>query len=80
MIQAVVPTDDRYGAAEKIAQQHGNLMTAQGILQLPQIHIGTVAQMAQHLRDSRDRYGLTHYTIQQPNLDTFASVIRQIRS
>ncbi|KLO33670.1 TIGR03621 family F420-dependent LLM class oxidoreductase [Mycobacterium haemophilum] len=75
LVQAVVPTDDRHGAAEKIARQHGNRMTAEEILQLPQIYLGTVTQMAQHLRDSRDRYGFTHYTIQQPNLDSFAPVI-----
>ncbi|ETW23790.1 TIGR03621 family F420-dependent LLM class oxidoreductase [Mycobacterium gastri] len=45
MIQAVVPTDDRRGAAEKIAQQHGNNMTAEEVLQLPQIHIGTITQI-----------------------------------
>ncbi|SEC51273.1 probable F420-dependent oxidoreductase, MSMEG_2516 family [Rhodococcus jostii] len=80
LIQAVVKTDDRQGAAAALAQRFGNLMSPDEILATPFVLVGTVDQMAAQLLRTRERYGFTYYTVHGPYMDAFAPVVERIRT
>jgi len=80
LIQAVVPTEDREGAAAALAARFGNVMSAEEILRTPFILIGTAGQMAEQVLRNRDRYGFTYYTVHGPFMDAFAPVIDEVRA
>jgi probable F420-dependent oxidoreductase len=79
LIQVVVETRDRRGAAEQIAAKSGHVLTPADILETPFILLGTVDEMADQIRDTRDRYGFTHLTVHDPYLESFAPVIAKLR-
>jgi probable F420-dependent oxidoreductase len=80
LIQAVVPTDDREGAASAIAARFGDVMSAEELLGTPFMLIGTVEQMAEQVLRNRDRYGFTYYTVHGPFMTAFAPVIERVRA
>ncbi|MGH7743477.1 MAG: TIGR03621 family F420-dependent LLM class oxidoreductase [Candidatus Dormibacteria bacterium] len=80
LTQAVAQTDDRRGAAGKVAERLGQLMSVDEILQTPFVFIGTIEQMAEQVLDNRDRYGFTYYTVHGPYMDTFAPVIERVQA
>jgi alkanesulfonate monooxygenase SsuD/methylene tetrahydromethanopterin reductase-like flavin-dependent oxidoreductase (luciferase family) len=80
LIQAVVPTDDRWAAAAALTRRFGNLMSPDEILVTPFVLIGTIEQMAEQLLRNRERYGFTYYTVHGPYADTFAPVIERVRT
>lgn len=79
LIQAVVETTDRHGAAVELARRHGNLMSPDELLRSPLVLVGTVDEMAAQLRETRDRFGFTYFTVHEPHLHTFAPVIERLR-
>jgi probable F420-dependent oxidoreductase len=80
LVQLVVPTDDRRGAAEQILAQHGQTMTVEELLDTPFVLIGTVEQMAEQVLRDRERFGFSYYTVHLPYLDAFAPVIERVRA
>ncbi|WP_067825080.1 LLM class F420-dependent oxidoreductase [Actinomadura kijaniata] len=78
MVQFVVVTDDRRGTAAQVAERLPNL-SVEEVLETPYLLIGTVEQMAERLRENRERYGFTYITVQGPFLDAFAPVIGHLR-
>jgi len=79
LVQAVVQTDDRLGAAAPLARRFGNVMSTSEILTTPFVFIGTVEQMAEQVLRNRDRYGFTYYTVHGPFMDAFAPVVERVR-
>ncbi|MFB8276013.1 TIGR03621 family F420-dependent LLM class oxidoreductase [Nocardia colli] len=53
--------------------------TDERIRQSPCILVGTPQQMADSLREYRDRYGITYFTTIEPFMDTFAPVIEILK-
>jgi probable F420-dependent oxidoreductase len=80
LIQAVVETDDRRAAAEKLLEQNGQVMSAEELLETPYVLIGTVEQMAEKILRDRERFGFTYYTVHGPFMETFAPVIERVRA
>lgn len=76
LIQAVIITDDRAGAAEMIAERLDGL-TAADALVAPFLAIGTPDQIADHLLGVRERWGISYFSVR--DIDTFAPVIERIR-
>jgi probable F420-dependent oxidoreductase len=74
LLQRVVLTDHRQGAAEELANRWAQL-TPDEILQSPYVLIGTVEQMAEEILARRQRWGISYYTVQEPYLDAFAPVV-----
>jgi probable F420-dependent oxidoreductase len=91
LVQAVVVTDDRQGAAEKVVADHRErfeslgvtderaLLTVADALASPFLLIGTLDEIAAQLRRSRDRWGYSYITVHQPYMRAFAPVMSRLR-
>ncbi len=75
LVQSVVVTDDRQGAAIDIAARTG--MDVSDILCTPFLCLGTYEEMAQHLLNCRERWGISYYSVRE--LETFAPVMTLLR-
>ncbi len=78
--QVVAITDDRRSVADDLRVQQGfdHLSTDQ-VLDVPTMLIGTVAQIVEHLRAGRERYGFSYVTVLEPSLEAMAPVIEALR-
>ncbi|GAU69208.1 hypothetical protein SSP35_11_00270 [Streptomyces sp. NBRC 110611] len=47
--------------------------------ELPSVLIGTPTEMAQQLKERRERYGFTYFTVMEYNMEIFAPVIAALR-
>jgi len=74
LVQRVVITDNRTLVAEEMAS-HWPSLTVDDILNTPYALIGTVEEMAESLRASRERWGISYYVVHEPFLDAFAPVV-----
>jgi probable F420-dependent oxidoreductase len=75
LIQAVVVTDDRRGAAEQLVAQHLTHYTPEEALETPFLLIGTHAQIAEQLLERRERFGYSYITVMYQNMADFGPVI-----
>jgi probable F420-dependent oxidoreductase len=92
LVQAVVVTDDRHAAAEKVVADHRArfeslgvtderaALTVEDALESPFLLIGTVDEIAAQLRRSRERWGYSYITVHQPYMRTFGPVISRLRA
>jgi probable F420-dependent oxidoreductase len=80
LIQAVLVTDDRRAAVEKLIGEHGLQFTAEQLLEAPTTFAGTLDQIAQQVADYRERYGITYFSVQEPYMNAFGPVIERLRS
>ncbi|WP_227983248.1 TIGR03621 family F420-dependent LLM class oxidoreductase [Nocardia spumae] len=78
LIQQVVVTSDRKSAAADIATKMNHL-SAEEVLEIPTLLIGTAAEMADQLAERRERFGFTYVTVLEPALEDFATVIDRVR-
>ncbi|WP_274911909.1 LLM class F420-dependent oxidoreductase [Streptomyces sp. WZ-12] len=78
LIQRVEVTNDRRAAARDLTAQHIGV-TEDEALQVPTLLLGTPAQMADQLREHRDRYGFSYLTVLDAAMDTFAPVIAHLK-
>uniref|UniRef100_UPI003D81C556 Putative F420-dependent oxidoreductase n=1 Tax=Streptomyces TaxID=1883 RepID=UPI003D81C556 len=74
LVQSVIATDDR-AATAKAMRSRMPYLTAEQILQLPTLLIGTPAQMAETLLERRERFGFSYVCVQERYLAAFAPVI-----
>jgi probable F420-dependent oxidoreductase len=91
LVQAVVVTDDRKGAAEeRVAEWRGAseaalatdpraVPTVDELLETPYVLIGTPDEIAAQLRRSRERWGFSYVTVHEPYMRVFAPVIERLR-
>jgi probable F420-dependent oxidoreductase len=83
LVQRVIVTDDRRGAAEDL-QAHVPTTSVDEILDSPFLLIGTYDQMTEALRERRDRFGVSYWVVfaERPGsdqtLDTLAPVIERL--
>ncbi|MFI6516515.1 LLM class F420-dependent oxidoreductase [Spirillospora sp. NPDC050679] len=75
LVQAVVVTDDRRAVAESLGPSMLPHLTVEEILETPFLLIGTVGQMAEQLRESRERYGFSYVTVHAPFMEDFGPVV-----
>lgn len=73
LTQAVIVTDDRDVELESLAKQWN--IPAVNLADSPQILVGTVAQIADHLRAIRSKLGISYFVIFGQYMDSFARVI-----
>lgn len=73
MVSDVIVTDDRAGAAADLAASLG--VTPEQALASPHVLIGTPEQMADDLRQRRERYGMSYFTVVEGYLDALAPVV-----
>jgi probable F420-dependent oxidoreductase len=79
LIQRVVVTDDRLAAAQTFLAGYGPGLTVDEVLEAPVVLIGTVEEIADQLRERRERYGFTYICVHEPYLEEFGPVIEALR-
>lgn len=91
LVQRVIVTSDRRGAAAEIVAESQSaadesgvtderaVMTIDEVLDTPYLLIGTVGEIAAQLRRSRERWGFSFVTVHEPYMRTFAPVIESLR-
>jgi probable F420-dependent oxidoreductase len=77
LVQCVIVTDDRRGAAEELTSRLTQL-TPDEILQSPYVLIGSVGQMVEDIQARRKRWGISYYVVHEPYLDDFAPVVARL--
>jgi len=77
LIQRVIVTDDRGKAAEELARQWPPL-TPQDVLRSPFVLLGTVDEIAESLRERRERWGISYYVVFEPMMEVFAPVVARL--
>ncbi|MBZ4020600.1 LLM class F420-dependent oxidoreductase [Streptomyces purpurogeneiscleroticus] len=78
LVQRVVITHDRRAAAREFAA-HDIGLDEEQLLDAPTLLFGTVRQIADQLRERRERYGFSYVTVLDAALETFAPVIEELR-
>ncbi|MGV9673884.1 TIGR03621 family F420-dependent LLM class oxidoreductase [Nocardia sp. NPDC003482] len=79
LIQAVEPASARAELAESIASNLAEDNT-EPLEEFPTLLIGSPAEMAESLRERRERYGIGYITVLEHNMDKFAPVIELLKS
>ena len=77
-LRHVQVTDDGRGAASEIAAATG--LTEDDVLESPFVLVGSVEEIVERLRERRERWGYSYYTVQQPSAFDFALVIQALMS
>jgi probable F420-dependent oxidoreductase len=78
LIQQLATPPDRAALLDRIAP-HLPEGAAQRAEEIPMLLLGTPEQMADQLRERHKRYGITYFTVLEPNMDTMARVIELLR-
>jgi hypothetical protein len=76
LVQAVIVTDDRRGAAQQLASRVEGL-TVEDALEAPFVAIGTHDEIAEHLLACRRRWGFSSFSVRE--IELFAPVIERLR-
>jgi probable F420-dependent oxidoreductase len=77
LVQAVVPTDDRLGAASARTERLPGLTPA-AILTSPYLLLGTVDEMVAQLQTQRERFGFSYYVVFAAMVDAVAPVVARL--
>jgi probable F420-dependent oxidoreductase len=83
LIQRVVQTDDREAAAHEFCSLLAPLglhLPLQNAMTTPFLMFGTIAEMAEQLRVTRERFGISYFTTRRDSVDIMAKVIDAIRA
>ncbi|KUL49645.1 5,10-methylene tetrahydromethanopterin reductase [Streptomyces sp. NRRL F-4489] len=78
LVQRVLVTGDRRAAAREFAG-HGVGVDEEQALEVPTLLIGTPAQMAEQLRERRERYGFSYITVLETGMEAFGPVIEELK-
>jgi len=74
-----VYSEDQQKAAERAASERGwNSISAQQVLDMPSILIGSIEQMVEQLYQRREHYGFSYYIVTDRHMDAFAPVVAQL--
>ncbi|MBX6768786.1 MAG: LLM class F420-dependent oxidoreductase [Actinomadura rubrobrunea] len=79
LLQYVEITSDRRAAAERLVAELLPHFTVEQVLDCPFVLFGTVEQMAEQLRERRERYGFTYVVVHAPYVDALAPVIERLK-
>ena len=78
LVQHVEITADRRSAAERVRAERLPYLTVEQILDTPFLLIGTRAQIAEQIRERRERFGFSYVCVLGPYTDALGSVIEQL--
>ncbi len=82
VVPFVIVTDDREGTASAIASSlppdPEAELNAHGVLASPHVLIGSVDQIAETLRERRDRWDLSYYVFNDDSVDAVAPIVEQL--
>ncbi len=82
VVPFVIVTDDREGTASAIAASlppdPAAELNAEGVLASPHVLIGSTDQIAETLRERRDRWDLSYYVFNDDSIDAVTPVVEQL--
>ncbi|WP_141577235.1 TIGR03621 family F420-dependent LLM class oxidoreductase [Actinomadura sp. WMMA1423] len=78
LVQHVQVTRDRRAEAERMRAERVPYMTVEQILDTPFVLLGTEAQIAEQIRERRERYGFSYITVHSPFMDVLGPVIERV--
>jgi hypothetical protein len=78
-VMTTVRSEDQQRAAEHLASARGwSSISAEQVLDMPSIVIGSVEQMVEQLYQRRERYGFSYYVVTDQHMQTLAPVVAQL--
>ncbi|MFD8981154.1 LLM class F420-dependent oxidoreductase [Streptomyces sp. NPDC059564] len=77
LVQQVIPPSEGASVPDRFAPLPPD--AAQSPEEVPSVLTGTPADMAQQIKERRERYGFTYFTIMEYNMENFAPVIAALR-
>lgn len=80
MIMSVVAITDarRLGAEQLIRERHWNGVTADDVLEMPSISIGSLDQIVEDTHARRARYGLSYFVVADRHMDAVAPIVARL--
>lgn len=78
LLQEVLVTDDRAGAAAEMSAGRWQGLAPEQLLDSPFLLVGTVDEIADQLREWRERFGISYWTVFEPAFEQFAPVVAQL--
>ncbi len=73
---SVVLTEDQHHAAETFASARGwSGISAEQVLAMPSVYIGTPGQIAAQMHSRRERYGFSYFVVADEDAEAFAPVV-----
>ncbi|WP_026410763.1 TIGR03621 family F420-dependent LLM class oxidoreductase [Actinomadura oligospora] len=78
LVQHVQVTADRRGVLTEMATRFQPHLTLDEVLDTPFLLVGTERQIADQIRESRERYGFTNVTVHAPFMDTLGPVLEHL--
>ncbi|MGW4236254.1 TIGR03621 family F420-dependent LLM class oxidoreductase [Streptomyces sp. NPDC004749] len=78
LLQMVTVTTDRRAAVRDLLP-HLPHLSVDEVLELPLLALGTVGQIADQLRELRERLGFSHFTVLDPYMEALGPVIEELR-
>ncbi|WP_082977048.1 LLM class F420-dependent oxidoreductase [Mycobacterium sp. 852002-50816_SCH5313054-b] len=79
MVITAMPPEGESVPDLRMTRQYAPDLSDDQLLSMPSVLSGSPREMADTLSALRDKYGLTCFTVQDNNLDTFAKVIAELR-
>ena len=77
LLQRVIVTDDRRGAAEELCRRW-TALSVEDVLGSPFVLLGTVDEIEADLLARRRRWGLSYYVVQEPWADALTPVVARL--
>lgn len=71
-------TENRQQATEHLAQQLGEGVTSEHLLQILYVLIGTINQICEDILARRQRYGISYLSIFEQSMEAFAPVVARL--
>jgi probable F420-dependent oxidoreductase len=79
MVATVVFTEQRSQAAERLARDRGwKDISAEQVLEMPSIFIGSLDHIVDEMRDRRERYGFSYYVVLDQAMDKVAPIVARL--
>lgn len=77
LLQQVIPPSERTAVPDRFTPRPPD--AAHSPEEVPSVVIGTPADMAQQIKERRERFGFTYFTVMEYNMENFAPVIAALR-
>jgi len=79
MVATVVFTEQRSQAAERLARDRGwKDISAEQVLEMPSIFIGSLDHIVDEMRARRERYGFSYYVVLDQAIDKVAPIVARL--
>ncbi len=79
MVIAPIFTEQRQQRAEQLARERGwSGITAQDVLDMPSIFIGTADQIVEDLLRRQEQYGFSYFVVSDASMEAFAPVVSRL--